>query len=849
MTTDNLGELAERIGQLARVPTLLVACDYDGTLAPFTDNPMEARPNRVSVAALRSLAEQANTQVSIISGRALRDLATLSRLPEEIRLVGSHGSEFDLGFARELDPATVELRHRLVDQVKAVAQRHRGLVEEKPTGITFHFRAMQEADAEAAREELIRGPASEDGVHVRNGHRIMELSVIKTNKGKALQSIRHRVGASAVLFIGDDRTDEDAFRTLRGPDVGVKVGDGPTAADYRVDDPDRVAQLLALLGELRRRWLRGDGLTPIEDHSILSDLRTVAVVAPDSSVGWLCLPRIDSAAVFGQLLGGRAAGHFTLRGGDDADEAPMDQRYVERSMALESRFPDFTVTDFLDISSGQAGQLADRSSLVRRLRGQGPVTIEFAPRLDFGRASTRLTAGPDGIVVEGTADPLCLRAPDVAWEIVSEGRHQTAIGRVRLQPDDEVVLELRSGTENLEPANRPTADRLERTNREWSGWVDDLELPRAVPDLVARSAIAIRALHHGPTGAFVAAATTGLPQVLGGVRNWDHRYCFLRDAALAATALVRLGSVTEALDYLEWVRRLLETRSSPERLAPLYSVTGRHLPPEAEIADLPGYGGSRPVRVGNGAESQTQLDGFGFQVDLVHHLAARGVDLSVDHWKLVEDMVMAVSRRWQQPDHGVWQSRQQPRHHLHSRVLCWVAVDRAIALAHRFLDRAPRAWTELATTMSDEILERGWNHDLGAFTGAYDSVEADASALVVGLSGLLPPTDDRFVATVEVVEQQLLVGPTVLRNRDDDGQPGRQGGVHVATSMLIDALCLVGRQDRAAELFSGLCDLAGGTGLLSEGHDPDSGRALGNLPHLRAHVGLIGNAISLDGHL
>ena len=805
MTTDNLGELAERIRHLARVPTLLVACDYDGTLAPLSNHPMEAYPNRDSVAAMRSLAEQANTHVTVISGRSLRDLATLSRLPEEIRLIGSHGSEFDLGFASELDSPLARLRRQVVDEVREVGEQYRAILEEKPAGVTFHFRTMDDESAEAARQALVRGPASRDGVFVRNGNHILELSVVDTNKGSALEAIRRRVGASAVIFIGDDNTDEDAFRTLSGPDVGVKVGEARTSAEYRVTDTDRVAQVLALLAELRSRWLRGEGLIPIENHSILSDLRTAAIVAPDSAISWLCVPRIDSAAVFASLLGGRASGHFTIRPG--AGGSSTGQRYVDRSLVLETEFPTFTVTDFLDTSGDRTRKLAKRSDLVRLLEGSGEVVVEFAPRLDFGRVPTRLQVRPEGLVVDGTSDQLVLRAPDISWEVSQDGPHQTAIGRIELEPGRTVTMELRSGTESVRPATRADVDRYDATKTFWTDWAGGLAAPTLQRELVIRSALVLKSLCHGPTGAIVAAVTTSLPESLGGVRNWDYRYCWLRHASLAATALARLDSHGEGLAFLDWVLKLLETRPDPERLAPLYNVTGRHLPPEAEIADLPGYGGSRPVRVGNAAEGQVQLDAFGPVVDLVHVLMERGEPLSSEHWRLVETMVLAVSRRWQEPDHGIWEIRKPPRHHVHSKVMCWVAVDRAIRVAGQFLDRPPAAWVEMREQIRDDVLEHGWNPAVGAFTAAYGSTQLDASTLAIGLWGLLPPGDERFLATVEAVDRELRTGSTVHRYLEDDGLPGKEGGFNLMTSWLIDSLCLVGRYDRAGHLFEDLVAL------------------------------------------
>ena len=845
MATDNLGELAERIRQVARVPNLMVACDYDGTIAPLVDDPSQATPIRDAVAAMRSLAEQANTHVTVVSGRSLRDLALLSRLPEEIRLVGSHGSEFDLGFASQLDPTLVERRTRVTEEVRALGEQYSALIEEKPTGVTFHLRGMATETKEAARHDLIMGPAGHDWIFTRNGHDIIEFSVIDTNKGTALETIRHQVAASAVVFFGDDVTDEDAFRSLSGPDVGVKVGDGPTLAGFRVPDTDTVARLLALLAEMRANWLRGEGLAPIQNYSVLSDLRTAAIVSPQASIGWMCVPRVDSGAVFASLLGGPSAGHFSIWESDQR-EAPHSQQYLANTLVLETRFRSFTVTDFLDSSSGRTRRLAGRSDLIRVLEGSGEAVIEFAPRLDFGRAPTRLEQRDDGIAVLGTADLMVLRAPGIHWEIVDKGRHQSAVGRVTLDPDTPVCLELRSGTGTVRPDARTEQERLSDTAHFWSNWAGKLNLPATERELVTRSALMLKSLCHGPTGAILSAATTSLPNHLGGVRNYDQRYCWLRDAAMVGKVLVRLGSRAEAMAFLDWVLQLLETRADQERLAPVYNVTGRHLPPEAVIADLPGYGGSRPVRVGNSADGQVQLDLFGSVVDLIKVLLESGEALSAEHWRLVEAMVLAVSHRWTEPDHGNWGIRKHPRHHVYSKVMCWVTVDRAIAIADQFLDREPSAWVDLRERIAADIIENGWNDELGTFTAAYGSTDLDASVLAVGLTGMLPPNDERFLSTIATVEERLRDGSTVRRYEVDDGLPGREGGYNLATSWLIDALCLVGQRDRAAGLFTDVCERVGDTGIMSEQHDPEHDQPLGNIPDASAHVGLISNVLSLD---
>jgi GH15 family glucan-1,4-alpha-glucosidase len=251
------------------------------------------------------------------------------------------------------------------------------------------------------------------------------------------------------------------------------------------------------------------------------------------------------------------------------------------------------------------------------------------------------------------------------------------------------------------------------------------------------------------------------------------------------------------------------------------------------------------VRVGNAADGQVQLDVFGPVVDLIHVLSQREV-LSASHWRLVEAMVLAVSRRWHEPDHGMWEIRKPPRHHVHSKLMCWVAVDRAISIADQFLDRQPEAWIELRDTIAADVLDRGWRPDLGTFTAAYDGEDLDASALAVGLWGLLAPTDERFVSTVATLERELRAGPTVYRYLNDDGLPGREGGFNLMTSWLVDALALTGQRDEAMDLFQDLCGLVGATGLMAEQFDPEHARALGNVPQAYSHLGLINNALNLD---
>ncbi|QDU67604.1 trehalose-phosphatase [Engelhardtia mirabilis] len=840
-----MNELFERIDELAREPVLLVATDYDGTLAPIVDDPAAALPHREALVALARLAALPDTHVAVISGRALAELARFTGNPDGLRLVGSHGSEFDVGFASSLNEAERALRSELLSELERITQLGPGLsVEPKPAGAAFHWRRAAPGLQETARDAVLQGPAARDGVHVMSGKCVLELSVVSTDKGQALERLRHGAGAQVAIYLGDDVTDEDAFARLHGRDVGVKVGDGETMAGFRVADPSDVARVLARLGEARRAWLRGPATVPIEAHSLLSDQRTAALVTPDARVVWYCAPRIDSPALFAELLGGRSAGYFSVASVDGS--APLRQTYEGATMVLRTRWKHFSVVDYLDCSQGRPRQRAGRTDLLRVLEGNGRVAVEFAPRLDFGRSPTRLRAVEGGLEVVDAFDGILLRSPGVEWTIEPDGQHQTARAEVELGQAP-LVLELSYGGG---ARGQATAERARRrsTHLFWSDWADGLRLPSVATDAVRRSALVLKSLCYGPTGAILAAPTTSLPEHVGGIRNWDYRYTWLRDAALSAHALVELGSLSEGMDYLDWVLSVVEELDGPQQLRPLYDVTGRDLGPEAEIRELCGYAGSRPVRVGNAAAAQVQLDVFGPIADLVLALARAGAPLASSHWRLVEALVLAVERRWAQPDHGIWEIRAAPRHHVHSKTMCWVTVDRAIALARDHFHKDVGEWPALRDRIRDEILERGYKPSRGAFTAAYEGDDLDAATLLLGTCGLIDCGDERFVRTVDAIEAELRAGATVYRYRSNDGLAGTEGGFHILAAWLTDALLETGRGERAEQLFEALLDCCGPTGLLSEQLDPETGRALGNHPQAYSHLGLIFNAVRLARH-
>ncbi|MBL8746225.1 MAG: trehalose-phosphatase [Phycisphaerae bacterium] len=833
----------DRLESIARAGVLLVASDFDGVLAPIVLRPADAVMSPRAGAALERLARLPRTYVGVISGRSLRDLKQRVNGHSGIWLTGSHGCEPEHGARVELNPE----QQALLDYARAACEREAACtpgstVELKPFAVAFHFRGCKPEHAGAALQRIDSALADKPGLYRMAGSMVVEFSVLQADKGNGLSVMRYRTGASATIFIGDDVTDESGFASLGNEDLSVKVGPGETRAIERVADQPAAIELLEHLAEQRAAYLR-DSLPPgIEQHSILSDQRSIAVVDPRGSIVWLCLPRADSAAVFSRLMGDSTRGEFEITPAEPEDDPR--QEYDSDTFTLKTCWRRFTVTDYFDCTGGRAYQRAGRSDLIRCIEGAGRVRIRFAPRLDFGRMPTTLVRQESGVEVDGSPDPFVLFSPGVAWSIEAEGQHQTAIAEFDLT-NGPVTLELRYGFGSLHPVQVPEAERREQTSRFWSGWVRTLRLPSLRPDLVARSALAIKALCYGPSGAIYAAATTSLPEQLGGMRNWDYRYCWPRDACLAAAALIRLGNTGVAMKLLDWLVAVVDRCESADRLRPLYTVSGHELGQEGEIGELTGYGGSRPVRVGNAADRQVQLDVFGPIVGLVAMLVEKGAPVTPEHWKLVLSMVSAVRARWMEPDHGIWEVRGPRAHHVHTKIMCWHAVDRALDIARGVLGRDRPDWAELRKEIAADILANGWNDRAQAFTFRYGSDELDAAVLHIGLTGLLPPSDERFRATVLAIQAKLLDGPVVYRYRLDDGLPGTEGGFHICTSWLIESLALLGEREAARKLFEHMAALAGPTGLLPEQFDPCTGLSLGNMPQAYSHLGLINAAVRL----
>lgn len=836
-------ELRSRLEALARTPLLLVACDYDGTLANLVPDPSAALPARGALDTMTVLDKLSWTSTAIVSGRAVKDLRQFLGGFSPSHLVGSHGAEWQREGLTLADDEQDRLR-QLIRIISEIADAHAGVrCEIKPAGVALHVRSASPDVSQLAIALALTRCESTPGVHIRHGSQVVEFLVVNANKGDALKRIRHALGASGVLFIGDDLTDEDAFRTLRESDVAIKVGEAETIARHRVDSVADVIEVLGFIAAARAEWAGSRNLIQLDRCAILSDQRTAAVISPGARISWLCLPRLDSSAVFAELLGDAAAGFFEIAPIESAE--PIRSEYLTDSFIHITEWPGLKVTDYLDCSTGRAFQRAGRTDLIRVIEGTSAARIRFAPRLDYGRIATQLKPREGGIFVEGSNDPIALRSGSVSWTIHDEGVHQTAEAIVDPSAGP-IVLELCYGTARLTSSPEPEPERRESNRRFWSGWASSLKLPRAYPNLVKRSALALKSLCYGPSGAIAAAATSSLPEHVGGVRNWDYRYCWPRDAAKAAASLVRLGNMGHALKLLDWLLEVVDRCESPDRLHPIYTLTGNRLSPEADIGHLAGYGQSFPVRTGNAAAHQVQLDVFGPIVHLVAMLAERGAPISPDHWRLVRAMVRAVESRWTEPDHGIWEMRLERRHHVHSKVMCWQTVDRALVVEEAMSGTQNSDWIALRAAIQADVLSRGFNQAVGAFTGAYGHDYLDAAVLKIGLTGFLDSSDPRWLSTVNLIERELRDGPTVRRYRIDDGLPGGEGGMHICTGWLIESLLSVGRVADARQLFDQFAGMFTGSGILTEQFDTRHQMAVGNLPQAYSHLAFIDSAVAFD---
>jgi alpha,alpha-trehalase len=596
---------------------------------------------------------------------------------------------------------------------------------------------------------------------------------------------------------------------------------------------------------------------PISAYALVSDCHSAALVSPDGSVDWCCFDRFDARSVFGRLLDWQRGGHFRI-----APSQPYrsSRRYRPGTNILETRFETdggaLVLTDCLamhDTPTAEDGSspIDPCRQLIRQVRceaGEVEVRIEFEPRFDYGLVTPQVTfVGPGLATVFGGADALLLQSDLLDDQTGLASVTGTRTLRAGEQAMAVLTYELphRLRQVRIDPAE--LRQRIEATERFWTAWSRRCTYEGPYQEQVLRSALVLKGLTNSPTGALVAAPTTSLPEQVGGVRNWDYRLTWVRDSAFTLYAMFTLGYTEEAHAFMSWVARTTAGRA--DQLQVVYGVGGERLLPEIELSALEGYRGSRPVRVGNAAATQFQLDTYGEVLDTAWLYHRYGGKIDPALWRFLQHLVEYVGQVWTEPDDGIWEVRGQRQHFVYSKAMAWVAVDRGIRLARRLGFDAPLdRWRVLRDEIRAQVDSRGVDPATGAFVAAFDSYGCDASTLLLPLVHY-PAEPERIRATVEHVERRLVRDGLVYRYRGvDDGLPGDEGAFLICSFWLVDNLVLIGEHARARDLFERLLGYANDVGLLAEQVDPDTGEQLGNFPQAFSHMGLINSAIQLQRH-
>jgi GH15 family glucan-1,4-alpha-glucosidase len=590
---------------------------------------------------------------------------------------------------------------------------------------------------------------------------------------------------------------------------------------------------------------------PIGDYGIVGNLETCALVGRDGSVDWWCLPHIESESVFAAILDPEVGGDFTIQ---PTGEFDAEQSYRDRTNVLDTTFRTdagtATVTDFMPVIGEQQAVDIPEHSLYRRVEctdGSLDLDVTFAPRFDYARAETTLEQVDGGVVAsEEDGEELFLQSP-----VALDTRDDTATGSFALEAGDTAWFICQYGERaRLEPAE--AAEMLLRTVDYWEGWVHHCtDSPRCLfygpwHDLVIRSELVLKLLMRRETSAIAAAPTTSLPETIGGERNWDYRFNWIRDAAFTVQMLHELGHATDAEEFFrECLDRVREGDSGAVE-QPFYGVDGEIPTEEEELDHLSGYRNSKPVRIGNAAGEQRQLDVYGELVMAIHETSQYGETITGDSWDAIRDVIEHVCEVWDEPGYGIWEDRADPKHFVYSKVMCWAAIDRGLTMAAATDYDAPTdRWAAERDEIKQTVLERGFNDDLNSFVRSFEADDVvDASLLRLPVVGFLPGDDDRILGTIETVRDRLEVGDgLVYRYRTDDGLAGEENPFVLCSFWLVDALAVAGREDEARELFENVLDYATSLGLFAEQVDEETGEQRGNFPQAFSHLGIINSAI------
>jgi GH15 family glucan-1,4-alpha-glucosidase len=587
--------------------------------------------------------------------------------------------------------------------------------------------------------------------------------------------------------------------------------------------------------------------SPIEDYGLIGDLQTAALVSRDTSIDWCCFPRFDSSACFAALLGEEEHGCWWIRP-RGAGPFRRTRRYWHDTLVLETVFAgDEGVVRVIDFMPPRETK-PDIIRIVECLDGKVEMRTEIRVRFDYGEIVPWAHQVDGDLVFVAGPDGLCLRTP-----VRLRGENFHTSGDFTVEEGERIPFVL-----TWYPSHEPLPDpvdpeqALRDTEAFWRDWAEQCDHPVDDPyhHDIHRSLLTLKALTYAPTGGIVAAPTTSLPEKLGGVRNWDYRYTWLRDASITLLAMVAAGYTEEADRWRQWLLRAAGGDASKIQI--MYGLAGQRRLIESELAHLPGYEGSAPVRIGNQASQQRQLDVYGEVIDALYQAREHGLRGSDEAWSLVIVLLGWLEEHWHEPDAGVWEVRGPNRHFTHSKVMAWVAFDRGVKLVERHGREGPAdRWREIRERIHTEVCEQAWNEKVGAFTQYYGASRLDASVLLMALVGFLDGTDERIVSTVETIRRKLMVDGLVARyaadeeNVDVDGLPPGEGAFLPCTFWLADNLCLQGRFDEAREIFEHLLSLRNDLGLLAEEYDTILKRQLGNFPQAWSHVALVSTGFNL----
>jgi GH15 family glucan-1,4-alpha-glucosidase len=586
---------------------------------------------------------------------------------------------------------------------------------------------------------------------------------------------------------------------------------------------------------------------PIESYALIGNCYTAALVGLDGSIDWLCLPNFGSGAVFAAILGNPEHGRWLIC---PAGPYTVKRKYRGDTMILETEFTTetgvVTLIDFMPRpGSADCSRNVELVRIVRGDKGTVPMRLEAALRFDYGHVvpwvqrvdhSIRAVAGPDAILFHSP--------------IETHGEHFRTVADFTVAEGQSVPLAMiyyPSHTES--PVPRDALYLLMETEKFWTAWSAKYTAKHKYRDAVMRSLLTLKAMTYEPTGGIVAAPTTSLPEEIGGVRNWDYRYCWIRDATLTLYALISCGYLEEAGAWRQWLIRA--AAGKPSELQIMYGLHGERRLTEFELDWLPGYDSCKPVRVGNGASEQFQLDVYGELMGALHLARKAGLTTDFEGWALQINLMHFIEHAWNRPDSGIWEVRGPRRHFTHSKVMAWMAVDRSIQDAEEFKLQAPlEKWKALRDEMHTDICEKGFNKELNSFTQYYGGTELDASLLIISHTGFLPPDDPRLVGTVEAIEKDLMEDGFVLRYKTEsnvDGLPAGEAAFLPCSFWLADSFVQIGRRKDAAAFFDRLLALRNDVGLIAEMYDAKLGRQLGNFPQAFTHIALIATAALLAG--